>query len=84
MIERMNNFTYFVYKLSFQGEVDLSKKITKYTKTMCIINEVLKQTLVQKHTRIRVYKTLARPVLCYGSEAWTVRKCDRSRLKPAK
>jgi hypothetical protein len=27
--------------------------------------------------RIRIYKTLARPVLSYGSEAWTVRTDER-------
>jgi hypothetical protein len=25
---------------------------------------------------LRIYKTLARPVLSYGSEAWTVRRTD--------
>ncbi|KAJ4449078.1 hypothetical protein ANN_00473 [Periplaneta americana] len=35
---------------------------------------------VQRHTRIRLYKTLARPVLRYGSEAWTLRKKDESRI----
>jgi hypothetical protein len=28
----------------------------------------------RKHTNLRAYKTLARPVLTCGSEAWTVRK----------
>jgi hypothetical protein len=27
-------------------------------------------------TRIRIYKTLARPVLSCGSEAWTIRRTD--------
>jgi len=35
---------------------------------MGIIKEGLKPALVQKH----LYKTLARPVLRYGSEAWTI------------
>jgi hypothetical protein len=43
---------------------------------MVIINAVLKPTLIQKHTRIRLYKTLAQPVLFYGSEAWIIRKGD--------
>jgi hypothetical protein len=80
MIERTNDFTYLGYKLSFQGETDLLQKITKYTKTMGIINVVLKPTSVQKHTRICLYKTLTGPVLCYGSEAWTIRKGDSNRL----
>jgi hypothetical protein len=79
MIERTNDFTYLGCKLSFQGEIDLLQEITKYTKTMGIINAVLKPTLVQKHTQICLYKTLARPVLCYGSEAWTIRNGDSNR-----
>jgi hypothetical protein len=53
MIERTNDFTYLGYKLSFQGETDLPQKITKYTKTMGIINAVLTSTLV--HTYIHLY-----------------------------
>jgi hypothetical protein len=47
---------------------------------MGIIKAVLKPTLAQKHTRTRLYKTLARPVLFYGREAWTIRKGDSNRL----
>jgi hypothetical protein len=71
ILERVNEFNYLCYKLSFVGELNLPGKISKYSKTMGIINNVLKPSLVQKHTRIRIYKTLAHPMLCYGSEAWT-------------
>jgi hypothetical protein len=40
--------------------------------------------LVQKHTRIHICKTLACPVLCYGSEAWAVRKVMKVELQPAR
>ncbi|KAJ4435041.1 hypothetical protein ANN_23614 [Periplaneta americana] len=40
----------------------------------------MKPSLVQKHIRIRLYNTLARPMLSYGSEAWTLRKADKSRI----
>jgi hypothetical protein len=33
-----------------------------------------------KHTRLDIYKTLARFVLTYGSEAWTIKKSDKSRV----
>jgi hypothetical protein len=33
-----------------------------------------------RRTQIKIYKTLARPVLTYGSEAWTIRKSDRTRI----
>jgi hypothetical protein len=51
---------------------------------MGIINGVLRPTLVQKHARKRQYKALARPVLYYESEAWTIRKGDVSRLTACK
>jgi hypothetical protein len=76
----VNEFNYLGYKLSFVGELDLPGKISKYSKIMGVINNVLKPSLVQKQTRIRIYKTLARPMLCYGSEAWTIRKSDKSRI----
>ncbi|KAJ4426951.1 hypothetical protein ANN_26750 [Periplaneta americana] len=47
---------------------------------MGIINNIMKPSLVQRHTRIPLYKTLPRPVLCYGSEAWTLREKDESRI----
>jgi hypothetical protein len=64
---------------------------TEKTKIMALcgkepvpISNVLKPSLVQKHTCIRIYKTLARPMLCYGSEAWTIRKSDESRITACK
>jgi hypothetical protein len=47
---------------------------------MGIINQIPKPSLVQRHTRIKVYKTLARPILNYGSEAWKIRKSGKTRI----
>ena len=40
-----------------------------------------KKTL--KKTRIKLYNTLALPVLLYGSETWTVKARDASRITAA-
>ncbi|KAJ4425946.1 hypothetical protein ANN_27572 [Periplaneta americana] len=58
----------------------ISLKIQNHNKSMGTINRVLKPSLVQRHTRIRAYKTLARPMLTYGSEAWTICKRDINRI----
>jgi hypothetical protein len=79
-LERVNEFKYLGYKLSFVGELDLPGKISKYSKTMGVINNALKPSLVQKHIRIRIYKTLARRMLCYGSEAWLYEKVMKAEL----
>jgi hypothetical protein len=47
------------------------------------MNQVFSSAKVRKHTRLRAYKTLARPVLTYGSEAWTIKKQEEQRLTTA-
>jgi hypothetical protein len=47
---------------------------------MGINNQIFRPSLVQKHTRIKVCKTLARPIVTYGSEAWTICESDRTRI----
>jgi hypothetical protein len=59
----------------------MPSKILKFMKT--VINQVFKPSLVQLHTRLNIYRTLARPVLTYGSEAWTIRTAAEKRLQAA-
>ncbi|PSN54103.1 hypothetical protein C0J52_03114 [Blattella germanica] len=61
----------------------MSNKITKYTKITGVINQVFKPSQVQRHSRLKIYKTLARPVLTYGSEAWIFQKTNEKRLTAA-
>jgi hypothetical protein len=58
-------------------------KISKFVQIIGVVDQVFKPSLVQQHTRLNIYRTLARPVLIYGSEAWTVRKADEKRLQAA-
>jgi hypothetical protein len=50
---------------------------------MVVLNKVLKPNLIEKHTRMRAYKILARSVPICGSEAWKVCKRDGSRMTAA-
>jgi hypothetical protein len=43
----------------------------------------LKRNLVQRSTRLKLYKTLAIPTILYGSEIWTPIQCDKNRLLTA-
>jgi len=40
---------------------------------MGIINRTLKPSQVQKHTRLRIYNTLALPCFLCGCETWAIR-----------
>ncbi|KAJ4438692.1 hypothetical protein ANN_14639 [Periplaneta americana] len=72
-------------KLSFiiHTDDDIDNKISKFLNIAGTIKSVFKSSQVQRHTRLKIYKTLALPVLAYGSEAWTLRKCDERRLTTA-
>jgi len=41
-----------------------------------ILNNVFKPQKPLKKTRIKLYNTLALPILLYGSETWTIKASD--------
>jgi hypothetical protein len=55
----------------------LNIRDANFVKVLGIINQIFKPSLVSRHTRIRIHKTLARLVLSYESEAWTIRTDER-------
>jgi hypothetical protein len=83
MLEQVSTFNYLGCTLSYEGEKDMPSKISKFVKTIGVINQLFKPSLVQPHTRLNMHRTLARPVLIYGSETWTIRKADEKRLQAA-
>jgi hypothetical protein len=79
-LKQQNTFNYLGYNISYEGEKDLNIKPANFVKVLGIINQIFKPSLVSRHTGIHIYKTLARLVLSYGSEAWTIRRTDEKRL----
>jgi hypothetical protein len=82
-LKQQNTFNYVGYNISYEGEKDLNIKAANFVKVLGIINQIFKPSLISIHTRIRIYKTLAGPVLPYGSEAWTIKRTDERRLMSA-
>jgi hypothetical protein len=62
---------------------DITSKLSKFLQITGIINHVLKPSKVQKQTSLKIYNTLALPTLLYGSETWTLREQDKSRITAA-
>jgi hypothetical protein len=69
--------------VSYENEKDMDNKLTKNVKITGITNNNFKPNKVQKGTQIKLYTTLALPVLLYGSETWTVKSKDKSTLTAA-
>jgi hypothetical protein len=66
--------------LSYEGEKDIDVKISNFLKITGLINTIFKQSKVQKQTRMQIYNTLALTTLLYGSENWTMKANDRTRI----
>jgi transposase len=79
-LKQQNTFNYLGYNISYEGEKDLNIKAANLIKVLGITNQIFESSLVSRHTRICIYKILARPVLSCGSEAWTIRRTDVRRL----
>ena len=54
--------------ISYEKELDIDNKLHNNLKITGIINNVLRPQKTLKKTRIKLYNTLALPVLLYGSE----------------
>jgi hypothetical protein len=48
-----------------------------------IINNVFRPQKTCKKTRMKLYNTLALPILLYGSETWTIKARDARRITAA-
>jgi hypothetical protein len=78
--EQENTFKYLGTSVSYENEKDIDSKISKFLKITGIINNIFKPNKVRKNTIIKLYSTLALPVLLYGSENRTIKAKDKARL----
>jgi len=63
--------------------LDIDNKWHNYLKITGIINNVFKPQKTLKKIRIKLYNTLALPVLLYGSETWIIKTRDARRKSAA-
>ena len=66
--------------ISYEKELDVDNKLHNYLKMTGILNNVFRPQKTFKKTRLKLYNTLALPVLLYGSETWTVKARDARRV----
>jgi hypothetical protein len=69
--------------ISCERKLDIEKKLNNYLKITGILNNVFRPQKALKKTRIKLHNTLAHPVLLYGSETWTIKARDASRITAA-
>ena len=67
----------------YEGELDIDNELNNFLKITGILNNVFRPQKTIWKTRIKLYNTLALPVLLYGSETWTVEARDARRITAA-
>ena len=73
IIEKVNSFNY-LGNIFYEKELDIDNKLNNYMKITGILNNVFRPQKTLKKTRIKLYNTLALPVLLYGSETWILKQ----------
>ena len=63
--------------------MDIDNKLNNFLKIAGILNNVFRLQKPLTKTRIKLYNTLALPILLYGSETWTIKASDARRIKAA-
>jgi hypothetical protein len=81
IIEQVNMFNYLGNMISYERELDIDNKLNNYLKITGILNNVFRPQKTLEKTRLKLYNTLALPVLLYGSETWTIKERNARRIE---
>jgi len=79
IIEQVHLFNY-LGNISYEVEMDIDSKLNNFLKITDILNNVFRPQKTLKKTRLKLYNTLALPVLLYDSETWTIKSSDARRI----
>jgi hypothetical protein len=79
----LNSFNYLGNLISYENEMHIGNKLNNYLKITGTTNNVFRRKKTLNKTRIKLYNTLALPPLLYGSENWTIKAKDATKITAA-
>jgi hypothetical protein len=81
--DEVETFTYLGTTITRKPEMcaEIKARITSGTKSAAALKSVLSSKIFSRSMKVRVYKTIIRPAVTYGSEVWTLRKQDQLMLR---
>ncbi|KAG7311679.1 hypothetical protein JYU34_002732 [Plutella xylostella] len=59
---------------------EIDTRIQSFLRCSAALHKVLTSRLLSRNTKLRIYKTVIRPILMYGCEAWTLTQKEESQL----
>lgn len=81
--EKVKSFIYLGATLNHNGTVteEISKRIITANKAYYANIKLLKSSLLSRTTKLKIYRTLIRPVITYAAETWTLSHSDENALR---
>jgi hypothetical protein len=61
--------------------IEIAEKIAKGNKAYYATSQLIESELLKKNTKMRIYKTMIRPVVTHSSEIWTLTAKDKNNLR---
>jgi len=61
--------------------IEIAERIAKSSKAYYANVNLIKSKFLKKNTKIKIYKTMIRPVVTYSSETWTLTAKDENNLR---
>ncbi|KAL4084186.1 hypothetical protein QTP88_028016 [Uroleucon formosanum] len=82
IFKKVSQFKYLGSIITQDNELktEVSSRIQLANKGYYGLEKVLKSRTLSKNLKIRMYMTLLRPIVMYGSETWALRKAEEQRL----
>lgn len=81
--ERVKKFKYLGTMLTENndGTEEINSRIQAGNRCLYAVQDLLKSKVTSRRTKINIYKTIIRPVVMYGCEAWTLTAANEERLR---
>ena len=81
--EKVKSFLYLGATLNHNGTVteEISKRIITANKAYYANIKLLKSSVLSRTTKLKIYRTLIRPVITYAAETWTLSHSDENALR---
>jgi len=82
-IENVENFNYLGSILNADNKMntEIAERIAKGNKAKYVNVKLIKSKFLKKNAKIKIYKTMIRPVVKYSSETWTLTAKDENNLR---
>ena len=61
--------------------IEIAERMVKGNKSYYANAKLIKSKLLKRNTKIKIYKTIIRPVITYSSVTWTITAKDEKNLR---